>query len=120
MEIIDYDTFNKLKERMKAKFPILLEGFMRDAKGYFAAISTNIPDGDLSQVIEASHSLKSASGLLGLKLVHAHAEKLEYKAKDMKEQGISTLHELQHLFDEVQNAFSDVEGHLLMELKKIK
>ncbi len=120
MSKIDYDTFNKLKERMKAKFSVLLEGFLRDAKNYVATIHTNIPDGDLNQIIESAHSLKSASGLLGLTHVHAHAETLEYKGKDMLKTGAEKLHDLQSSFYELQNAFYDVEGDLLIELEKLK
>lgn len=120
MSTIDYNTFNTLKERMKAKFPVLLEGYLKDANTYLDTIRTNIQDGDLNRIIESAHSLKSGSGILGLSDVHAHAEKLENKSKDMLEGETSQPGELQPCFETLHQAFSDIEETLHAELAQLK
>ncbi len=118
MNMIDYETFNKLKDRMKAKFPILLQGYLKDSKSYLATIEMNLPDGDLGALIEAAHSMKSASGLLGIVQVHKTAETLEYSGKDLQEAGTANYESLRSYYEGLQNAFSEVEGDLLTELSK--
>ena len=118
MDHIDKETFNILKERMKAKFPILLGGYLRDAKAYMVAIETNVPNGSLNEIIEASHSLKSASGLLGIVHVHGEAERVEYTGKELQEKGSSDLKSLQSVCSDLKSAFSAVEDELRAELKK--
>tara|TARA_B100001989_G_C24550033_1_gene473763 strand:+ start:2126 stop:2488 length:363 start_codon:yes stop_codon:yes gene_type:complete len=119
MEKIDFDTFNKIKERMKAKFPVLLEGYIKDCKGYLATIEINIPDGDLKGLIEATHSMKSASGLLGVVHVHKAAETLEYAGKDMLENPSGNFESLRQYFIGLQDSFSSVEADLRTELSKV-
>lgn len=120
MSNIDKEVFNKLKERMKEKFPVLLGGYLRDAKTYLVTVETNIPDGDISALIAAVHSLKSASGLLGITEVFSGAEKLEYTAKEIQEKGGQNFHSLGILYAELQNMFSEVEGDLRAELEKAR
>lgn len=117
---IDRVTFDNLKERMKAKFPILLEGYLRDAKGYLVIIESNMPSGDISALIGAVHSLKSASGLMGITKVHAYAEDLEYTAKDLQNNGTDNFESLRGIYENLQESFSAVEGDLRMELDKVK
>ena len=121
MAKIEYETFNKLKDRMKAKFPVLLEGFLRDANNYLVTIDAGLSGDDLAPAIDAAHSLKSASGLLGLTEVHKAAETLEYQAKEKQDAG-------QHGADDqlrassaaLRAAFADVEDDLQDELAKAK
>lgn len=121
MSAIDKDTFDKLKARMKAKFPVLLEGYLNDAKSYIVTIDTNIlPGGELSQIVEAAHSLKSASGLLGITDVHAEAEKVEYTGKAQIDSGQNNIAAVQPHVEHLKNAFSAVESDLKIELEKAK
>lgn len=121
MSKIDKETFEKLKFRMKAKFPILLEGYLNDAKSYIATIDTNLlPGGELSQIVEASHSLKSASGLLGIVDVHVEAEKVEYTGKSQIDSGQNNIAAVQPHIEHLKNAFSAVESDLKIELEKAK
>ncbi len=117
---IDRDVFDSLKERMKAKFPVLLEGYIRDAKAYLVTIETNLPDGSLTDVIGSAHSLKSASGLLGIMQVHTHAERLEYAAKALQDDGAARFHSLDSLCAALQSSFSEVEGDLRTELERVR
>lgn len=116
MEKIDYGTFNVLKERMKAKFPVLLEGYIKDAHGYIETINTSMPANEVTPIIEAAHTFKSSSGLLGLMILHKSAETLEYAAKELKEQGTSDCGSLAPLCEALRTAFSDVEAILDAEL----
>ena len=116
MNDINYDVLHNIKERMAQKFTILLTGYLRDAEGYLNVLRDNIPDGDIAQVIEASHTLKSSSGLLGLEKVHSCAEKLEYDATGMLETGDSNLAMLQDCFNELHQNFSNIKGELQSEL----
>jgi HPt (histidine-containing phosphotransfer) domain-containing protein len=120
VEMIDYGTFNKLKDRMQTKFPILLEGYLNDSRKYLSTVETNLPDGDLSAVIEATHSMKSASGLLGILQVHEAAETLEYAGKDMSQQGAANTDILRSYYDTLRSAFTNVEDVLEDELNKVK
>lgn len=120
MSIMDYETFNKLKERMKAKFPTLLEGYLQNSKNYLAIIDTNLPNGDLNALIEAAHSMKSASGLLGILNVHKAAETLEYAGKNLLETSPANFEKLRPDYEILQSAFSEVEGDLQSELIKSK
>ncbi len=119
MTNIDKAVFDKLKERMKAKFPVLLGGYLRDAKAYLTTIETNLAGGDISEIIGSSHSLKSASGLLGIVRVHEESKNVEYLAKDMVEAGTNTLDGLKPACAELVNAFSAVEEELKKELDAI-
>jgi len=105
---------------MKVKFPILLEGYLRDAKQYLATIDTHLSDGDIDQVIGAAHSFKSSSGLLGIVGVSEIANKIEYDAKAMKDAGGNDLEKLRPDFDALQNSFSSAEDDLRIELSKAK
>lgn len=116
MSAIDYATFNTLKERMKAKFPVLLEGYLRDAGGYLETIRSNIPGGDLKTIIGEAHSFKSASGLLGLSGVHKAAEALEYAGKDLQERGAVSYEKLVPHYEALKTAFTEVEGEIRSEL----
>ncbi len=116
MTDIDKAVFDKLKERMKAKFPILLGGYLRDAKAYLETIETNVSGGQIDEIIGASHSLKSASGLLGIMEVHEGSKKVEYQAKDMQEANNSDLDSLKPACTDLMNAFKAVEGELQKEL----
>lgn len=116
MENIDYATFNKLKERMKNKFPVLLNGYIQDAKKYIETAQNNIPNGDIKQAVEAVHSLKSSSGLLGIVQVHKAAETLEYAGKDLLEKGENNAQSLQPITEYLHTAFSNVEPELQKEL----
>lgn len=120
IETINRETFNKLKDRMGEKFPILLNGYITDARTYIVTIGTNLPEGDIDEVIGAAHSLKSSSGLLGIAQVSAGAETLEYAAKDHKEQNPPHHHNLIPPYEELQNMFSEVESDLTTELERIK
>ena len=120
MNKIDPETFSKIKERMNSKFPILLEGYLRDAKAYLVTIETNMPDGSLADLVEAAHSLKSASGLLGVLHVHKLAETLEYEGKDLQKENATHFGNLESVFKNLQNAFSEVESDLKVELNKNK
>lgn len=120
MDTINKEIFNKLKARMDAKFPILLEGYLRDAKTYLARAQTNIPEGDLNDAVEAVHSLKSASGLLGITDVHDKAEALEYAGKEALDSGANRFETLIPHLAALQSAFAEVEGDLHVELSKIK
>ncbi|MGH1352074.1 MAG: Hpt domain-containing protein [Methyloligellaceae bacterium] len=119
MTNIDKAVFDKLKERMKGKFPVLLGGYLRDAKAYLNTIDTNLDGGDIAEIIGSSHSLKSASGLLGIGKVHDEAKNVEYLAKDMVEAGTNTLESLKPACAELANAFASVEGELQKELDAI-
>ncbi len=120
MDQIESETFNNLKERMKAKFSILLEGYLRDAKTYLVGIESNLPSGDIKEIIGSAHSLKSASGLLGLKYVHDYAEKIEYAAKGLQENNSNNLESLRKDYEGLQESFSSIEGYLLTEMEKAK
>ncbi len=108
MDAIDQDVFNKLKVRMKDKFPVLIDGFLRDSKLYIETIQTNIPTADISKIINAAHSLKSASGLLGFKQLHFEANRIEYIAKDLEENGEESAQNLLPTIDTLNNAYLQV------------
>ncbi len=120
MSTIDREIFDKIKERMKTKFPILLEGFLRDAKKYLVTAGSNLPSGDIVAIIEATHSLKSASGLLGITDVHDFAEKLEYAGKNLQSSETTNFESLNPIYENLQNSFLAVEDTLLAELEKAK
>lgn len=105
---------------MKAKFPILLEGYLRDAKTYIVTIETNIPTGNLPDLIDAAHSLKSSSGLLGIVYVSKEAERIEYEAKKAQDSGENNVQRIRKHYEDLQAAFSAVEGVLLLELEKAR
>ena len=120
MSTINYEVFNTLKTRMKDKFPKLIEHFLSDSKKYLATISMGMSESHLDQVINAAHSLKSGSGLLGLSEVSMLSESLEYKSKDLHETKQGSMNELEHLSRQIQTAFSAVEGDLRAELDRAK
>lgn len=97
---------------MQNKFPALLHGYLKDAKTYLETIEQSIPNDNLLDIINASHSLKSASGLLGLIEVHKHAEILEYKAKNFQENQNNPDDDLMPDFQNLQNAFDSVQRDL--------
>jgi HPt (histidine-containing phosphotransfer) domain-containing protein len=116
MSTIDKDIFLKLKERMKEKFPMLLEIYLRDTEKYLTCIDTNVPDGDVDEVINAAHSLKSASGLLGAVDLSQRAGKMEYAAISCKENNQANLESLRPDCNAMRSSFSAIEGDLRAEL----
>ena len=112
MKQIDETIFTTLKERMGHKFPILLSGYLRDAQKYLVTIETNLPNGDLDQIVHASHSLKSSSALLGIEQVSKTSEKIEYEAKTMADNNQSDFTQLSSSYSDLQNAFSHVQTEL--------
>lgn len=83
------------------------------------SIEANLPNGDVGELIGAAHSLKSASGLLGVLHVHHYAETLEYAGKGLQDQGLQSYASLVPLYEALQNAFSAVESDLRVELEKL-
>ena len=120
MTDIDWNTFNALKTRMKTKFPILLEGYLRDAKVYLTRIEQGLPTGNLPDIIEASHSLKSASGLLGLQNIHNQAKIIEYSAKDMHDREAFNTESLTLDCANLISAFDAISNTLEQELRGVK
>jgi HPt (histidine-containing phosphotransfer) domain-containing protein len=120
MTVIDTAVFEKLKTRMKAKFPVLLEGYLRDAKTYLETIERNLPAGDLTELIGAAHSLKSASGLLGVTGVQEAALKVEYGGKDIQQAGEQNGESLRPHYETLRTRFAEAETELAVELEKAR
>lgn len=120
MSGVDSTVFNQIKERMKNKFPMLLEVFLTDSKVYLETISANIESGNVDEVIGASHSLKSSSGLLGLVDVQKSSANMEHTAKELQSSGDTDLSKLKPISDEMNMAFDAVKDGLYGELEKLK
>lgn len=120
MDGLDQNAFMEIKERMKTKFPILLEGYLRDAKAYIVTIEANIPTGSMPDLIDAAHSLKSSSGLLGVVHVSKEAERIESEAKNIQDSGGANMQGIRPHYENLQAAFSAVEGTLRSELEKAR
>ncbi len=120
MSGVDSTIFNQIKERMKAKFPMLLEVFLADSKSYLETIGSNIDSGNIDEVIAAAHSLKSSSGLLGLVDVQNSSANMEHTAKELQSAGNSDLSTLKPICDEMNLAFDAVKDGLYSELEKLK
>lgn len=118
MTSIQYDTFNALKARMKAKFPVLLQGYLKDSQSYLSTIESAIPANDLQALIGAAHSLKSASGLLGITQVHKAAETLEYAGKELADQTPATCESLLPHYEVLHGYVLDVQDELHSELNQ--
>tara|TARA_R110002124_G_scaffold149220_1_gene314886 strand:+ start:7599 stop:7961 length:363 start_codon:yes stop_codon:yes gene_type:complete len=116
MSEIDKDVFLKLKDRMKANFPKLLEIYLRDAEKYLASIESNLSDGDWDEVIIAAHTLKSASVSLGIIDLSQKAGKMESDARSFKENNSHDFGTLRPDFEGLKNSFSIIEGDLRAEL----
>ena len=117
MTQIDKETFDNIKERMKQKFPVLVDVFLKDARSYIAEICANV-SGDINAVIHAAHSLKSASGILGLTQMQTLSEHIEDSGRDIQD-GADTEEAraaIKVLSDELQSAFQDIEGTLQQEI----
>lgn len=120
MSAIEKTIFNNLKARMKTKFWTLLQRYLKDSKAYMITIETNIPDGSLNDLIEAAHNLKSASGLLGIVHVYEHANRLEKEAKTILKSDAENWTSLSQHYKNLQNAFSETEGELNIELDRAR
>lgn len=120
MSGVDSTIFNQIKERMKNKFPMLLEVFLTDSKSYLETIGSNIESGNIDEVIAASHSLKSSSGLLGLVDVQNSSATMEHTAKELQSAGNTDLSSLKPISDEMNLAFDTVKDGLYSELEKLK
>lgn len=115
MENISIDTFTHIKERMAAKFPALIDGYIKSGNGYISRINDGISADSKADLIDAAHSLKSASGLLGLVAVYNASETLEYAIKSATPPQNG---EMQNMVQQVQNAFEEAENFLQEELAK--
>ncbi len=118
IKMINYDVFNTVKTRMKSKFPILLTTYLKKSKTYLAAVHVNLPDGDMNTLIDATHSMKSASGVLGITDVHRAAERLEYAAKDLVQGKTEDRNTLLYHYAGLRDQFSKIEDTIQDELKK--
>lgn len=120
MSGVDSTIFNQIKDRMKKKFPMLLEVFLTDSKSYLDVITTNIESGNIDEVIGAAHSLKSSSGLLGLLEVQKASASMEHAAKELQSSGSGDISSLKALGDQMNMAFDAVKDELYGELEKLK
>lgn len=80
--VIDSHVINELYEIMEDDFSDLLEIFLHTAPGLVSGISSGVREGDIQQVINAAHSLKSGSANLGALRLSEEARNLEYAARD--------------------------------------
>lgn len=116
MTSIDQDIFNSLKERMKQKFPILLSTYLQDAEKYIEEIHAHV-SADINPLIHAAHSLKSASGILGLTQMQKLSEQIEHEGNAIQD-GSDTEErraKIKALSDELQSAFAEIESILQQE-----
>lgn len=107
MDILNQDTFDSVKNRMKDKFSILLSCYLEDGQKYLDLIQSGLNDGDLKMIIENAHTLKSASGILGAIQVQKNAETLEYAGKDLLKAEHNDLKDLPPLYDTLKKSFEE-------------
>ena len=120
-DTLDYATFNDLRDRMSAKFDIIVETYIKDSAKYLGNISNNLSENpmNLDAIIEDAHSLKSTSALLGLLKASEVAKALEYKGKELREnQDFLNTDLLESLKDTLEIEIKEACEVLACELQK--
>lgn len=109
--VIDREVIDELYDVMEDDFADLLVVFLQTAPGLVDEISSGMQIGDMQQVINAAHSLKSGSANLGAMRLSEEARSIEYAAreggsaiaaerlKSIKEVFDQACHELQKIVD---------------------
>ena len=120
-DTIDYTTFNDLRDRMSAKFDIIVETYIKDSDRYLSNITKNLAETpmNLDAIIEDAHSLKSTSALLGVFKASETAKALEYKGKELREnQDFLNTDLLESLKDTLEIEIKEACEVLACELQK--
>ena len=81
-----------LKDRMGARVIAILEGYKTSSVDYLNVLSS--PSSSKNDMIEAAHSLKSSSAILGLSDVNETCEKLERTLIDAQENELESIRSL--------------------------
>lgn len=75
--LIDDQVLSRMRERMGAKFEMLLNAYLEDSTRYIEEIETGLSEGDATAPTRAAHTMKSSSRLLGAFAVGEAAAALE-------------------------------------------
>lgn len=89
--IIDYAILGEAAALLKKKFPMILDVYIEDARGYVNGIFAGIENGDARAVAQSAHPLKSASEGMGVVKIHALAKAMEAEAISITETGASIV-----------------------------
>ena len=82
---IDYETLSRLKEIMGERFPLLVDTYLTNAKQYIEDIKGGVANEDMDAVINAAHTMISASGNLGLSKLSETARAIETGAMEVRD-----------------------------------
>lgn len=111
LDAFDAALFQEAHSIMKDKMPIMVEGYLEDARMYIDKIKEGFESGDKNTVAQYAHPLKSSSAGLGIMSISTIAKDLEYGAKEALEDG-SEIGHLQALLDPIEEAFQRAEPRL--------
>jgi len=113
-EGIDREALEKLRDLMKAKFPVIVEKYLENSTNYIAQAEEAFASGDARALANAVHPLKSSSASLGVTAVSGIAREIEHRADNVAENG-GDLSVLEPLLDNLKNARNAVEKMLRQE-----
>lgn len=111
LDAFDDGLYNEAKSIMKDKFPIMIEGYLEDARMYLDHIHDGFNSGNKELVSQYAHPLKSSSAGLGIMSVSNIAKDLEYGAKEAIAEG-REIDNLKDLMNPIEEAFKKAEVRL--------
>ncbi len=119
LPLLDEAQLQQLVDLDEGKSSLLREMtalFKTETPRRLKAIQEGIEAGSASQIMEAAHALKGASGLMGAQLVFALARDLEMKAKTG---GLPPREVSMEAWSRLAEAVSDAQGAIDIFLSKV-
>lgn len=111
LDAFDPVFFEEARSIMEDKMPIMVDGYLEDARMYIDKIKEGFETADKNSIASYAHPLRSSSAGLGVTSISEIAKDLEYGAKKAMSDGSDITH-LKDLLGPIEEAFQRAESKL--------
>jgi len=106
-DLLDFATFDGMKELLEDEFPSFLETFFTENQDALLRIEQGLASTDAEMVKGAAHNLKSSSGYLGATQLAELAQHIEEQSSQGHLTGLETTYQqAQGVFDAIKAQIS--------------
>ena len=115
-QLVDKEALAELKDFIQARFPEIVETYLRNADVYVSKIRNGFKEEDFKGVADAAHPLKSSSGNLGLVGLCELCQSIEETALGVIA-GDKTADTLSPMVEQIQDVYDQSAAFLKAELE---
>lgn len=101
--IMDEEALAEMCEVMGEKISRMFNFFMEDSVSYMSSIKAGYESEKIEEIIEASHSLKSSSELIGALRLSAKAKEIEMNSRGISKGEQGSLQDLGNDIEELES-----------------